>query len=54
MEVPKIVLPIVLIHFEPPKEDNLSTKDKTAEFILSSTCPLFRGSTVVEIKAKAS
>ena len=26
-------------------EDNLSTKDKTAEFILSSTCSLFGGST---------
>ena len=31
---------MVLIHFEPQKEDNLSTKDTTAEFILSSTSPL--------------
>ena len=31
---------------EPLKEDNLSIKDKVAEFILSPTCPLFRGSTV--------
>ena len=43
---PKIVFPIALIDFEPPKEDNLSTKDKTAEFILSPMCPLFGGSTV--------
>ena len=47
--VPKIVLPIALLHFEPPKEDNLSTKDKTAEFILSPTCPLFGGSTVYDL-----
>ena len=44
--LPKIVLTIALIHFEPPKEDNVSTKDKTSEFILSPTCPLFGGSTV--------
>ena len=30
------------------REDNLSIKDKTAEFILSPTCPLFRGSTVTD------
>ena len=30
------------------EEDNLSTKDKTSEFILSPTCPLFGGFTVVE------
>ena len=36
----------VLVHLEPLKEDSLSIKDKTAEFILSPTCPLFRGSTV--------
>ena len=35
-----------IVHFEPPKEDNLSTNDTTAEFILSPTCPLFGGSTV--------
>ena len=33
--------------FEPLKEDNLSTKNKTAEFILSLTCPLVGGSTVI-------
>ena len=38
--------PMVLIHYDPPKEDNLSTKDTIAEFILSPKCPLFRGSTV--------
>ena len=27
-------------------EDNLSTRDKTAEFILAPKCPLFGGSTV--------
>ena len=37
-----IVLPIVLIHFEPPKEDNV------AEFILPPICPLFGGSTVYQ------
>ena len=42
----KFDFPIVLIHFEPLKEDNLSTKDTAAEFILSPTCPLFGGSTV--------
>ena len=46
-EVPKITCPIVIVHLEPLKEDNLSMKDKTAEFILSSTCPLFVGSTVL-------
>ena len=45
-EVPKITCPIVLVHLEPLKEDNLSVKDKTAEFILFPTCPLFGGSTV--------
>ena len=29
------------------EEDNLSTKDKTAGFILSPKCPLFGGSTVL-------
>ena len=29
----KIIFPIALIHFEPLKEDNLCTKDKTAELI---------------------
>ena len=32
-EVPKITCPIVLVHLEPLKEDNLSIKYKTAEFI---------------------
>ena len=41
---------IPTIHFEPPKEDNLSTKNKSAEFMLSPKCPLFRGSTVLYIK----
>ena len=45
-EVPKITCPIVLVHLEPLKENNLSIKDKTAEFILSPTCPLFGDSTV--------
>ena len=53
---PKSYFPVVLIHniIESLKEDNLSInkstlarKDKTAEFILSPTCPLFGGSTVV-------
>ena len=35
--------PIVLVHI---KEDNLSIKDKTAEFILSPMCPLLGGSSV--------
>jgi len=39
-----IRFPIVLIHFE--EEDNLSTKDTTAESILSPKCLLFRGFTV--------
>ena len=43
-----MTLPIVLI---PLKEDSLSIKDKTAEFILSPMCPLFRGSTVYSVYA---
>ena len=45
---PKKLFPytVVLIHFEPPKKDNLSTKDTTAELILSPKCLLFGGSTV--------
>ena len=46
---PKNFFPIVLIHFE--REDNLSTKDTTAEFILSPKCPLFRGSTALSTLA---
>ena len=38
------------IDLEPPKEDNLSTKDTTAEFILSPTCTVFGGSTVCRFK----
>ena len=34
----KIVFPIDRKHFELPKEDNLSTKDRTAKFILSPMC----------------
>ena len=41
-----MTFPIVIVHLEPLKEDNLSIKDKTAEFVLSSTCLLFGGSTV--------
>ena len=37
---------IPTIHFEPPKEDNLSTKSKSAEFMSSPECPLCGGSTV--------
>ena len=48
-QCPKFLFPIhvVLIHFEPPKEDNLSTKDTTAKFISSPKCALFGGSTVI-------
>ena len=46
---PKICFLIVLIHFKPPKEDNLSTKETTAEFIVSPMCPLFGGSTVQDL-----
>ena len=33
------------------EEDNLSIKDKTAEFILFPKCPLFGGSTVLHKNA---
>ena len=33
------------IHFEPPKEESLSTKNKSAKFLLSPKCPLFGGTT---------
>ena len=46
IKVLRICSPIVLIHFERPKEDNHSTKDTAAELILSPMCPLFGGSTV--------
>ena len=46
-EVPKITCPIVLVHLVPLTEDNLSIKDKTDKFILSPTCPIFGGSTIV-------
>ena len=39
---------IPTIHFEPPKEENLSTKNKSAEFMSSPKSPLFGGSSVVE------
>ena len=45
-EVPKLH-PIVLVHLVPQTEDNLSIKDKTDEFILSPTCPIFLYSTIV-------
>ena len=38
-----VSLSIVATQFEPPsyiEEDNLSTRDKACEFILSPTCPL--------------
>ena len=38
---PKILFPIVPIHFEPPKEDNLLTKDKRGRL----KCLLLRGFT---------
>jgi hypothetical protein len=34
------------IHFEPPKEEKLSTKNKSVEFMPSPKCPLFGGSPV--------
>ena len=47
LEVPKYFLLtydiIISVHFEPPKEDNLLTKDKEAVL----KCPLFRDSSVV-------
>ena len=36
-----------VIHFESPKEENLSTKNKSAEFMLSPKCPLFGGSSTL-------
>ena len=35
---------IPTIHFEPPKEENLSTKSKSIEFMSNPKCPLFGGS----------
>ena len=35
-------------HLNLRREDNLSLKDKTAEFVLSPKCPLFGGSIVVD------
>ena len=32
---------IPTIHFEPPKEEYLSTKNKSVEYMLSRKCPLF-------------
>ena len=37
---------IPTIHFEPLKEENPSTKNKSAKFMSSPKCPLFEGSTV--------
>ena len=36
---------IPTMHFEPPKEDNLSTKDRSAAFMLSPKFPLLGDST---------
>ena len=36
---------IPAIHFVPPKEENLSTKNKSAEFMPAPKCSLFGGST---------
>ena len=44
--VPKFTSLYKLYIKKPLKEDNLSTRDKTAEFILVPKCPLFGGSTV--------
>ena len=38
---------IPTMYFEPPKEENLSTKNKSAGFMLSPKCPLFGGFTVL-------
>ena len=45
LEIPKITFPIVLVHCEPLKKDNLSEKDKTALYycrqcVLYSEVPL--------------
>ena len=45
VKVTKVCFPIY--SYEPPKEDNFSTKDTTAEFILYPKCPLFGGSAVI-------
>ena len=37
---------IPTMYFEPPKEENLSTKNKSVEFMLPPKCPLFGGFTV--------
>jgi hypothetical protein len=44
-EVQKYFLPIVLVHFESPKEGNLLTKDKDAH----PKCPLLGDSTVRDV-----
>ena len=44
--VPKFTSLYKLYIEKPLKEDNLSRRDKTAEFILVPKCPLFGGSTV--------
>ena len=45
---------IPAIHFEPPKVENLSTKNKSADFMSSPKCPLFRGYTVPHVVPKVS
>ena len=35
--------------FEPPNENNLSTKNKSAEFVPVQKCPLFRGSSACSL-----
>ena len=42
--VPKFTSRYKLYIEKPLKEDNLSTRDKTAEFILVPKCPVFGGS----------
>ena len=37
-----VTFPIVSIHWEPPRRDDLSTRDKPAEFILSPKYLLFK------------
>ena len=41
------ILPFPIVSENLREEDNLSIRDKTAEFILFPKCPLFGGSTVI-------
>ena len=40
---------IPTIHFEPSNEDNLSTRNKAAEFLPGPKCPVFGGSLCVSV-----